>query len=211
MIDSLHKQIHRPREGVFDRNIRAAFMTETGHFHTSEAAGRDVREGLGGLSGDVDREAVHRDPFSDADAEGGEFARTDPHAGKAFAALGRYTVAGGKLDQQILEKSQIAVEIASPLSEVEDRVADELAGAVESRLSAPVGFKNRVGEVWAEARVVARAADRVDRLVLEKDEGFFGTAGLKLGDEVFLEPEGGLERHPARSEDFHRSAGNFAV
>ena len=48
-------------------------------------------------------------------------------------------------------------------------------------------------------------------LVLEKDEGVFGAAGLKLGDEIFLKSEGGLERHPARSEDFHRRAGNFAV
>jgi hypothetical protein len=82
---------------------------------------------------------------------------------------------------------------------------------VEGSLAAAVGFKNGVGEVLAEAGAVARAADGEDGFVLEEDEGFLAASSLKFGDEIFLEREGGFERHPARSEDFHRSAESFAV
>ena len=75
MIDSLHKQIHCSCEGVFERDRGAGFMSETGHFDAGEAAGCDVSEGLGGLVGDVDCEAVHRNPFADADPERGESSR----------------------------------------------------------------------------------------------------------------------------------------
>jgi hypothetical protein len=68
-----------------------------------------------------------------------------------------------------------------------------------------------VGEVLAEAGAVARAADGVDRFVLEEDEGFLTATRLEVGNKIFLEREGGFERHPARSENFHRSAESFAV
>jgi hypothetical protein len=125
--------------------------------------------------------------------------------------LRRDAVTRGQPDQQILKKPQVAVEIASTLREVEDWVADELAGTVKSGLAATVSFEHRVGEILMEAGAVARASDCVDGIVLEEDEGFLTSSSLKLGDKVFLEREGGFERHPARSEDSHRSAESFAV
>jgi len=58
----------------------AGFGFEAGHGDAVDAAGGDGEEWGEGLAGDVDGEAVHGDPFADADADGGEFAVLDPDA-----------------------------------------------------------------------------------------------------------------------------------
>lgn len=86
------------------------------------------------------------------------------------------------------------VEILAADTEVKNGVADELAGAVVSGLATAVDFEDGRGQGIRvlEGGLVAAAADGVDWLVFEEEEGF----GLFLGEDRFdgllLEGEGFL-------------------
>ena len=110
---------------------------------------------------------MHGDPFADADAEGGDFSVFDPDAGEAFTPGGGDAVELAKIDENGFEGSQIQVEVASALVEVEYGVANELAGAVVGGLAAAVGLDDGEGELLAceEAGLVAGASDCIDGFV----------------------------------------------
>ena len=84
------------------------------------------------------------------------------------------------------------MEVLAARAEVEDGVADELAGAVVGGLAAAPGDDERVREGGgvAQAGVVGGAADGIDGVVLEEEEGVGrGGVGEFAGDEVVLEGE----------------------
>jgi len=203
-------------ESGFEIYWRAALALETCHFHAGEAAGGDAGKAGGGAGEDVDGEAVHGNPFANADAQGGELSLTDPHAGEALAALGRDTKAGGEADEIFLEEAEIEVEVASTLGEIKDGITYELARAVVGSLPAAIGLEDRVPEGFAQAGAVACAADGVDGLVLEEDECVVALIALHLPDNVFLKGESGFEGESTRKENIHRrrsadGAGNLVV
>ena len=117
---------------------------------------------------DVDGEAVHADPFSNAHADGGEFAVFHPHAGQSVAAAGGHAECGAGADEGVFEAAEMGVQITSARVEIEDRIADQLARAVIGRLAAAVGFEHGVGERGGVAQrgLVAQAADGVNGFVL---------------------------------------------
>lgn len=96
------------------------------------------------VGGDVDGEAVHRDPLADADAHRGEFGGgvvgTNPDAGRGGVSLGVDAKVSGGLDDGLFEKAHVGVEAEVQAIEVEDGIADELARAVVGDIAAAVGF-----------------------------------------------------------------------
>ena len=73
------------------------------------------------------------------------------------------------MDEGVFEFPQVFVEILAAWGEVEDGVADKLAGTMVGGLATAVDFVNRVGERGgiAERRLIAQAANGVNRQVFE--------------------------------------------
>jgi len=85
---------------------------------------------------------VRRHPARDADADRGDlpWRRVEPDAGEPVDPLPLDADGGQRPDQRLLEVADVALHVASVPVQVEDRVADQLAGAVEGRLAAAIGL-----------------------------------------------------------------------
>ena len=64
------------------------------------------------------------------------------------------------------------MEILPALPQIDDRIADQLAGSVIRRLAPAVDRKERMRQMRRapQTRLVRRAADRVNRLVLQQEQ-----------------------------------------
>lgn len=113
---------------------------------------------------------MHGNPFADADADGCELAIFHPDSGESVAATGLHTEALAGTDERFFEFPQVFVKIFAAWCEIEDRVADELAGAVVGGLAAAVRLMDGVREGgWiTQGRAVAETANRVNRQVLQQ-------------------------------------------
>ena len=114
-------------------------------FAVGDATGNDEVE-VAEVGGDVEGEAVGSYPAADVDADGGEFflwdiaRRMNPDAGFAWDAIrGDAEIAGGA-DHGLFERADVPVDVAADGIEIEDGVADDLAGAVVGDIAAAVGF-----------------------------------------------------------------------
>jgi hypothetical protein len=160
------------------------FVFDTGHGDILEAAGDDgIKSGQ--IAADIDREAVHGDPPTHADADGRYLPIFHPDAGEAVTD-GRLDAMGDtRGDEGEFKRSKIAVKIASKSREIENRITDQLAGAVVGCLAAAIDFYDGVGEsgIAAEAGAIPGATDGVDGFVLEEEDriGYFSKASL-LGE-----------------------------
>ena len=124
---------------------------QRGHAPVGDAARHDQVE-LREVGVHVEREAVARDPARDADADGRELVRRRPRRRSAPArALGRDAEVGRRPDQHLFEVAHVAVHVAAIRPQIDDRIADELAGTV-------------VGDVAAAARLEQLDAARRERL-----------------------------------------------
>ena len=108
------------------------------------------------------------------------------------------------------------MQVAPTRVEIEDGIASELSRPVVGRLPAAIGLEDGMREGFAQTRAVACAADGVNRVVLEENEGFVALTALHLPDEILLEGKSSFKRESTRDEDFHRrrsaaGAGNFVV
>jgi hypothetical protein len=65
-----------------------------------------------------------------------------PHAGQPFHPAGVHTQVSGRPDQHFLEVPDIAVHIAAIGTQIDDWVADDLAGSVVRDIAAASGFVN---------------------------------------------------------------------
>src|SRR5690606_16904496 len=135
-----------------------------------DAAGDDALE-VGEVGVHVEGEAVVGDPAAHGHADGGDFAVGDPDAGLAVAAGGDEAEFADGVDQDLFQKAQVGVEVFAG-GEVDDGVADELAGAVVGDVAAAVGlddfdaFVGEAGGVPDEVLVRAAAqADGIDGVV----------------------------------------------
>lgn len=157
--------------------------------------------------GDVDGEAVHADPFPNTHADGGEFTVLDPDAGEAFAAAGLDSENGAGADEGVLKMAQMSVEVPAVRVQVEDRIADELAGAVIGGLAAAVGLEYGEGECGgvAQGGLVAQAADGVNGLVLQQEDGVAAGAGEDGIHVLLLQAEAfGVRNGIREMEDFEQ-------
>ena len=122
--------------------------------------------------------------------------------------MGGHVVFGQQGDEAFFDPAEEEVEVGGEFLQIENEVADELAGAVEGGLSAAVDFDDGMREGGgAEAGAVALASDGVDRVVLEEEELVGGLAGGAGGEGFFLEVEGGLvgeASEPAGGRRGHR-------
>src|SRR6476620_5281508 len=78
------------------------------------------------------------------DADGGDLPRgpLQPDAGQAIEARSFDTERRERLDERLLEIADVLLDVAAVALQIEDRIADELAGAVKRRLAAAIGLDN---------------------------------------------------------------------
>ena len=141
------------------------------------------------------------------------FSLADPGAGHARDAAGRDAVVGAGADHHLLEVAHVAVHVAAVGRQLEDRIADHLAGAVVGDVAAAAGLEHLEAAARAArssgkstfslARV---AAEREDGIVLEQQQGVRDRARLALRHQPRLQLAGPRRRARGRAAG-PRSAG----
>src|SRR5207249_641347 len=91
---------------------------------------------------DIQREPVPRDPLLHVHADAGDLAAAPagPDAGVAGPTLGRDVELGERVDQGLLERAQVPVEVAAIAAQVQDGIADGLPRTAQA-LAAPPSTK----------------------------------------------------------------------
>ena len=192
MFSSSALQLIRDHHRHFGDSDRPAnFLLDAAHGDAIDSTGRDGEKRPEAFVRYVQRKAVKRDPPPNADADGGELAVFHPDAGESVTSICWNAEALAGADDGVLQSAEVGVEIFFPFAEVEDRVADELAGAVIGGLAAAADFENRVGQgvAGAEGGLVAQSSDRVDRSVFEQEQGFDASAFEQACHGGFLDPQ----------------------
>lgn len=95
------------------------------------------------VGGDVEREAVHRHPAGDANAQRGQLLALDPDTdvGILFIVSPRFDAEmGNGSNDHFLEIPHVAANVATVRGEVENRIADQLPRTVIRNVSAPSRF-----------------------------------------------------------------------
>ena len=168
--------MERPADNVFGpgtdflygKNL-PGFFFHGRHCDVCDAA-RDNRIERREVTADVQGKTVHRDPVANAHADRRDLAFGNPHAGQPSSRLRRDPERGKQLDHHLLDPAKIAVQVLSASSQINNRITDELPGPMIGCLAATINREKRMRKVrgTAQARLIRRPANRVNRLVLEQ-------------------------------------------
>jgi hypothetical protein len=91
---------------------------------------------------DVQCKPMHRNPAAYFDADSRYFFPFDPNAGKAFFALRFNAVLQQRLDDDLFQTPEIAMDIGKVVVEIQNRIADDLTGPVVGYITTPINMKN---------------------------------------------------------------------
>ncbi len=190
-------------EGLYlvERDVALEKFFESRGFAIGDAAGNDkVEETQVGC--DVVGKAVRSDPAADVHADSRKFFfprishGLHPDAGFAGNAVGPNAEISGGTHQGLFECADIPVDIAADALEIENRVADDLAGAVIGDVTTTIGFAqldtHLAKDVFGREKIFLAgvAAEGNDVGMLAEEEYVVDGAGLARGDEAFLEGVG---------------------
>ena len=132
---------HRSSLGNSDSPTR--FVFQAPHRNTINAARRDGEERREALFGDIDGKTVHRNPFSNTNSNGGNFAISHPNASETIAASRLNADLLARTDEGFFKYAKMFVKILAARVEIENRVTHKLTRAVIGRLTTPIDFMNR--------------------------------------------------------------------
>src|SRR5881398_1584366 len=107
-----------------------------GHFAPRGTAPRSP------LPAPVQRKPMPRDPLLHVDPDARDLPVPSPHAGVTRVPRGAYAESGERVDQRLLEGAEVPVEVPLVTRQVDDRVADELAGSVERHVPAALDLED---------------------------------------------------------------------
>ena len=177
-----------------------------------DAARHDQREVVRSVV-TLQREAVAGDPARDADADGRQLLVADPDAGQSRDASARRCRNRRRPDQHLFEVAHVPVHVAAIGLEIDDRVADDLAGPVIGDVAAAPGLEHLdaargqvvVGRENVRPAAVAAHAEREDGRMLDQQQQIADRAGAPLLDERALQRERVGVRHQAEAPDLEGS------
>jgi len=192
-----------------ERHVAMEELFERGGFAVGDTAGNDEVE-VAQIGGNIVGEAVRSDPAADVDTDSSELffgnsaRRLDPDAGFAWDAMGGDAEIGGSADHRFFESADVPVNVATDAIEIEDGVADGLAGAMISDIATAVGLAKfdalLAEDVFGSEEIflagVAAKGDDMRVLAEEKDVG--DGSGFARGDKALLESERSI---PAADSD----------
>ena len=121
---------------------------------------------------EVEGEPVHRHPTGDADTDGSDLALPRPHPRVARLGPRLDTKLGQGLDQRLFQPADVGDDLLGVV-ETQDRVADELTGAVEGDVATAIHVVHLGPEtdpVDEEVGAVAVASDGEHRRVLQQEQ-----------------------------------------
>jgi hypothetical protein len=125
----------------------------------------------------------------DPDADGSNLALIDPDAGETVARGCFHLMPREQFNQQRFEPAQVTMQVLTVTPEVEQKVTDQLTRAVVGGLATAINFEKWMRQMLraAKTRLIGRASDGVDRIVLEQEQRVrdFGTGTFAL-DNFFL-------------------------
>ena len=169
----------------------------------------------------VEREAVHGDPAADSNADRADLAVADPGAVQARDPRRGDAQVGARANHRLFEQLHVAADVTAVGVEVDDRVADELAGAVVGDVAAAAGLVDfeaaRAEELGRHEHVIdlGGATQREDRLVLEQEQRVRDLAALPRGLQALLElvrgPVGDATEPMYVERAHERSCGRIAL
>lgn len=131
------------RSSLGDSDSPARFVFQAPHRNPIDAARRDGEEGREALFGDIDGKTVHRNPFSNTNSNGSNFAIFHPNASETIAASRLHAEVLARADEGFFKYAKMFVKILAARVEIENRVTHKLTGAVIGRLTTPIDFMNR--------------------------------------------------------------------
>lgn len=193
--------VGKTRPNFVERDIALEELFEGGGFAVGDAAGNDEIE-ITQVGGDVIGKAVRGDPAADVDADGGEFflggiaRRLDPDAGFAGDAISGDAEIGGGSNHGLFEGTDVPVNVAADKTEIENGIADNLAGAVIGDIAATVGFAELdiflAEDMFGGEKIFLAgvAAERKDVGMLAEEQDVVDGAGFAGGDEALLKGVG---------------------
>ena len=182
---------------VFERGKCYAFgdfEVQACYWPVSDAAGIDELK-VTEVGGDVEGEAVGGDSAGDVDTNGADFSfarragllvvKAAPDAGESGDATGADAINSAEADQRFfhhadeVDGTESAAAGVLQAAEIEDRVADQLSGAVVGDVAATIDFVQ--GDTAAGQQVIrckdvgsaGVAAEGEDRGMLEQEDGVF--------------------------------------
>jgi hypothetical protein len=180
---------------------------EAGDLTVVDAAGDDPFE-VAEVGGDVERESVGGDALGDVDADGRDLLLADtasgdgPDAGELADALGHDAEVAAGADQSLFEETDVvdgakvwAFFAGKIAAEIEDGVADELAGAVIGDVAAAIDLvhlHSTLGEeivASEDVGAVGVAAEGEDGRMLQHEESVADEVLLASGDDLLLDGE----------------------
>ena len=147
-----------------------------------------IQREAGEIGGDVEREAVRRDPSATAHADRRDLLLADPHSGAPGRASRVKPEMPRAANQRVLEVAQVAVRSCGPRAQIDDRIADELPRAVIGHVPAAIALGDRdaaaprlgiVDSTWSGA---APASERDDVVVLEQDQAVGALRSIRSRD-----------------------------
>ena len=187
--------------------VRIGFELQTGNFAIRNAAWNDPLE-VAKVGGHIEREAVRGDALRDVDADGSDLLLLNTASGErpdacAFAyALGHHAEVAAGADEDLFEHSdevdgaKVRAFFAREVpAQIDDGIADELAGAVISNVSAAVDlvkFDAALLQEFVRGEDVGAAgvaAQGKDWGMFEQQERIADEVLLTCGDDLLLDSE----------------------
>src|SRR5689334_25157471 len=87
----------------------------------------------------IQRKTVGSDPAADVHSDCGHLFPIYPDAGTAVHAAGLDREFGQRADDDLLDRADVSDHVSLPFSQIENRIADDLAGTVVGDVAAAVG------------------------------------------------------------------------
>src|SRR5580698_4324451 len=87
----------------------------------------------------IQRKTMRGDPAADVNSDCGHFLAIHPHAGAAWDAAGDNLEFRERINDDLFDSANIRAYIALPFSQIQDGIADNLAGTVIGDVAAAVG------------------------------------------------------------------------
>src|SRR5262245_50319451 len=164
---------------------------------------------------------MHRHPPRDANAYSRELFVAHPDANEiAVARLRLHPEIASRADQHFLNVAHVAANVLTARRQLDNRIADQLAGAVVSHIAAATGFKKLDAQsrarhvVGQDVRAIGRPTQRDDVLVFEQQKLIRNFITLAPLDEIALQRMRFVVRRQTEETcfaDWHRTNGAYRI
>src|SRR5947208_7437096 len=121
------------------------------------------------------------DPLLHVDPDARDLAVPSPHAGVTRIPRGGYAEPGERVDQRLLEGAEVPVELPLVTRQLDDRVADELAGSVERHVPAALDLEDLDAIAAEEMPSIGVAAQRHHRWLCHQEQHVVRHTALAAG------------------------------